>query len=190
MTRKKRKGVIRLYDVVRNLNAIFDTIPSIEERKEILDCIDTLTGFLEELRKRITDLPTDKERSLLLESTSILSDFLEKARTDQTLASIIGLSLKRDISQKLIRKETARIDEQRLASIIKELESLSSEQMYGHLESYTKNQLLDIAEHIGIHANNRLSKADLVDKIVKIGFANIRGYKLLKSPNTRNESQQ
>lgn len=186
MSKGKNRKEIWPWESIRALNKMFETIPSAEERQKLLESIDDLINFLRELRIRILNLPKDEERMPLMKATTIVSNFLERAHADPTLASMIGLSLGKDIARKKVGKQKVYLSEGELTSIVKEFESLPTEKMYERLESYAKNQLFGIAKHVGIHVNSRLSKADLIDKIVKIGFANIRGYRLLRSPNINN----
>jgi len=42
-------------------------------------------------------------------------------------------------------------------------------------------ELRGLAAYLGIKEAEKISRQTLVDKIVKIGFANVRGYEILRS---------
>ncbi|RLC66313.1 MAG: hypothetical protein DRI48_04960 [Chloroflexi bacterium] len=176
MTKKKRDP---LTELAENLSRMMQGLPSITEREAVVRNIDTIIKYLQELRDRIGHLPTSEDGEKLLAASKVLVEFLESAKKNPALA--IALGLKTKVPPK---KKEAPISPQGGERLFREIQHLPTEQIQTKLLDYkevTMDDLRALATHLGIKYEQRIKRQELVDRIVKIGFANVRGYKALRS---------
>lgn len=172
---------------------IFDTLigtlnyfPNDIEREHFINNIDEIIKYLVSLKEKVQSLPKDEEQSKVLSSIGNITNFLQSAEKNPPLAIVLGLAYENKIRAN--PKREAAVSHQSVEPLLKELKSLPTEEIQNRLIDYrsiTMAQLHGLASLLGIKYEQRIKREDLVDKIVKIGFANIRGYDLMRSAEKR-----
>jgi hypothetical protein len=167
---------------------IFDTLketlnyfPNDTEREHFIKNIDEIIKYLQSLKEKVQSLPKDEELSKVLLSIGDITNFLQSAEKNPSLAVALGLAYEKKMKAKPKREAAS---SQSIEPLLKELKSLPTEEIQNRLNDYksiTMAQLHGLASLLGIKYEQRIKRVDLVDKIVKIGFANIRGYDLMRS---------
>jgi len=172
------------------LEEVVRSFPSDIERDKIVKNIDTIIKYFQDLQGRVKSLPDENSQKEILSAISTINDFLLSARDNPVLSAALGLSYERPTSPKRVKKE---ITPQSGEKLFNELKSLPTEQIQQRLLDYksvSMDELRALASYLGIKHPQRIKRQDLVDKIVKIGFANIRGYEMLRSNRSdKNETK-
>jgi hypothetical protein len=154
------------------------------ERQELTSAIDRILKHLELVKKNVNSLPTEHDSSELNGALESLLRYVRRAEDNALLASALGLvPPKRGPSRPPAVSNL--ISRAALEDRVRELSELPTDGIADHLSNYkvfSMDELRDIARIFGIRADD-LARSDLVDRIVKIGFANKRGYQRLRDPD-------
>lgn len=175
---RKRSWLELVVDLVESSLA---RIPSEEERSRLVGALDVLIAHLSEVRQNIVSLPSDPDRKRLQGALDDIHEFLAEAMTNPSLASVLGVGKTRKSSGKSGRALDA-MTKAGAEVIVRDLDALSTNDIQRRLldpSEYSTKELRAVADLLGIPPG-RLNREQLIDKIVKIGFANRRGYDLLK----------
>lgn len=174
---------------------IFDTLigalnylPNDMEREHFINNIDEIIKYLVSLKEKMQSLPRDEEQSKVLSSIGNITNFLQSAEKNPPLAVALGFGLSYENKIRTKPKREAVESHQSVEPLLNELKSLPTEEIQNRLLDYKKitmAQLHGLAFLLDIKYEQRIKRADLVDKIVKIGFANIRGYDLMRSADKK-----
>lgn len=165
------------------IGQIIEKIPSDEEKRSIINSIEDLIKFLQDLQQRVAKMSSDIEREEVLKATRSLCSFLEKAYLDPTMLSILGLSL----PKRRQKRETGVMEGDSLQTAIREIEATPIPELRTKLGGYSKSQLIAIGRGLSITVTERMSQVDIVNKIVK-SLENMRGYDMLRELSSK-ESQ-
>lgn len=175
-----------ILDFAENLSSALQILPSDFERERITKDLEIIIQYFKDLRERVKSLPDTKNRDEIVSAVATIKNFLESAIENPAIAPVLGLPYgKRIVPSKPRRKE---IPSQIGERLFNELKELSTEQIQEKLLNYksaSMDELRSLATYLGIKYEQRIKRQELVDKIVKIGFANIRGYEILRSGNNK-----
>ena len=155
--------------------------PSDDERKSLLQAIEGLSSFLADLKSIVSRLPDDKERDTLSGAASVVLEFVYRAKSDPSLSAMLGLgpaNLRKTSAH--FAKSTGLID---IQALVTELEQLPTEKIEARLLADKKLSIRDLSElarRLGLPAKSSDTREGLVDRIATVGFANKRGYDLLR----------
>ena len=183
--RKKKMGP----SILDFLDETIRSFPSDVEREKIVKNIDIIIRYFQDLQERVKSLPNGDKQKEILSAITTINSFLLSAKGNPALSAALGLSYERPSSTKRVKKE---IIPQTGEKLFNELKSLPTEQIQQKLLNYksvTMDELRALASYLGIKHLQRIKRQDLVDKIVKIGFANIRGYEMLRSDKNETECE-
>jgi len=176
------------YFVLEVLEETLKHFPTDAERENFTKNIDVIINFFQSLRERVLSLPNDEEQRKILLAIKDITNFLESAEKSPVLATALGLAYEKKTLAKSRREE---VTPQSVETLLNELKNLPTEQIQKKLLDYktvTMPQLRALASLLGIKHEQRIKRQDLVDKIVKIGFANIRGYDMLRSTEDKGKA--
>ena len=123
------------------------------------------------LREAVNQFPDDSKVSNISGAIQTLVSFFDTIKDKPLLAEML-------LPKKTKARKTAGslVDTD---ALLKHLEGLSTENIFGELTKHKKDTLLELSAKMNITANKSLTKNALADKIFKLGFANRRGYDLL-----------
>jgi hypothetical protein len=168
MTRKNSDWARSLLRAVRGA---VEALPSEEEVRLSVEAIDELISFLQILRSQLASQPAAGRREDVDRALVVLDSFLTASRGPMMLASPKGQrprQLDRDADLRAIRSE---------------LETLELDEIRIRLQDqsrYSTKLLRQLARELGLRVDSRLPRGDLVDAILKRGFANPRAYEGLR----------
>ena len=168
--------------VLNYLKEIISRLPSDARKQELVDNLELINKHIQDLKERMQLLPNDFRISEIINAIDLINDFLVSAKDNPPVAAALGLPYKRPSSTNIRKISESQIGEK----LFKELNSLPTDEILQRLLDYKNVSMADLralAIQIGIKHQERVKRADLVDKIVKLGFANIRGYERLRSPD-------
>jgi hypothetical protein len=174
--------------ILNFLEEVVKHFSSDAERDQIIRNLDIVIGYFQDLKERIKSLPNESQQKELLSAIAIINNFLLSAKNNPVLSAALGLSYEKAISAKREKKE---ISPETGEKLFNKLSNLTTEEIQQKLldKSVTMDELRALASYLGIKYPQRIRRQDLVDKIVKIGFANIRGYGILRSNREENETE-
>ena len=155
--------------------------PSEAERDEAIAALDVLIRALQDLRQKLTELPSETERQSVGDAAVVLERFFESMKARPGLAASLGVSVSAAVAK---APAPARRNED-LDALLRSLEALPTDEIQRRLldeDEFTHSMLQALARKLGLPAERGGGRRDLVDRIVKLGFANKRGYDLLGSP--------
>nr|MDO8081712.1 Rho termination factor N-terminal domain-containing protein [Candidatus Freyarchaeota archaeon] len=177
---KKGKGE-KEYSILDFLYETLSKFPNDAEREQIIKGLDMGINYFQNLKERIKSLPNDYKQKEILSAIDTIKNFLISAKENSPLALALGPSFVKELSTKRPKKV---LSPQVGEKLFNELKILPTEEIQQKLLDYkniSMEELYALADYLGIEHQKRIKRQDLIDKIVKIGFANIRGYELLRS---------
>ena len=144
------------------------------ERAEAVAGLDAMIQALQTVREHLLTLPSEEERKRVGVASEVLARFLDSMKARPGVAVSLGLATTKPSSLPRKREEAD--------GGIADLEKLSTEEIQKRLldeREYTVPMLHSLMRTLGLSTERNVSRRDLVDRIVKLGFANKRGYQLL-----------
>ena len=166
----------------RGLKSLLNSLPTEEEKSELLRNLSEAQDFLEELRLLVETIPTMESSRELSEGLSRLDILTERAYREDGLRKLLGLRGPTvDRKRKAFAQEDANGRVGRLEDIIVQSETSEIADLLA-LESLAV--LKGLAEQFGIRTRSKERKPDLVKRIATY-VENQRGYALLRGGDSR-----
>lgn len=155
--------------------------PDDSKKQEVIRSINRIIEYFSDLRERIRALPDSTQRSEIMAAVEIIREFTESAKDNPAVAAALGI-----VDKASGRARASRIVLPDLAGekLFSDLKSLPTQEIQERLLDFKRTsmpQLRALAIHLGIKNPEKAKRDDLVDRIVKLGFANVRGYEMLRS---------
>jgi hypothetical protein len=129
---------------------------------------------LQTVREHLRTLPSEEERKRVSAASDVLERFLDSMKARPGIAVSLGLAATKPSSLPRKREEAD--------TNLVDLEKLSTEEIQKKLldeQEFTIPMLHSLTRKLGLSSERNAGRRDLVDRIVKLGFANKRGYQLL-----------
>lgn len=167
-TRKKRN----LNDALIKAKEYLSLLPGDEERQKIAQSISEILNELEILRENVNRFPDKSEMEQVSNAIVTLVSFFKTLQDRPLLAESLFPK-----QTKAKKPKSSAIDSTVLQQ---QLEELPTEHILTELTKHKKDTLLELSSKMNISVNKKLTKNALADRIFKLGFANKRGYDLLK----------
>lgn len=166
-----RMKKLDLKDTLAKVKECLLLLPGEEEKQKTTQTISELLQELEVLREAINQFPDESKINNISGAIQTLVSFFDTIKDKPLLAEML-------LPKKTKARKTAGslVD---MDALLKHLEGLPSENIFGELTKHKKDVLLELSAKMNITANKKLTKDALADKIFKLGFANRRGYDLL-----------
>ncbi|TLD42680.1 MAG: hypothetical protein JETT_1023 [Candidatus Jettenia ecosi] len=168
----KIRKKLNLNDALLQIKEHLLLLPGNEDRQRITQSITEIQRELETYRENINHFPDTSEMEQLSSAITTLASFFETLKDRPLLAKSLFPK-----QAKAKKPKSSAID---IAALLQQLEELSTEQIPEQLTKHKKDTLLELSSKMNITANKKLTKDAIADKIFKVGFANKRGYDLLK----------
>ena len=163
-----------------NVAALASTLPTEDQKAEVERELDTIIGFLTNVREALAKVPTRVEGEGLEQSLKVLRHFVEVAEADPLISKTLGLQGKASRSRMVRGSPRVAVD---VKAAVDELRSLSPEEvrrtLEGRMAKCTLMDLREIAAELGVRARSKASRAIMVDHIVK-RLENQAGYEYLR----------
>jgi len=181
MTTKKQAWGVRVAEDVR---AALASLPTDDELKQVDRALVDLVSFFSAVRDRLRALPASDDVRRMREALEVVSEFLKRAEGDKRLGVALGFQKPSSIPRERSRQPTENIRRQ-AEQLVRRLGELPLRDIQNVLldeKAYSIQVLQEAGRQLKIPMDPKLSKDELVDRIVKIGFANPRGYEGLRRP--------
>lgn len=163
----------------KGIKALLTSLPSEEEKNELLRTLSETQAFLDELRSLVETVPTMESSRELSEGLSRLDVLAERARSDAGIRRLIGL---RNSTGPRIKRAPAHGDIKAQAMILKQRLSESHTSDIEILLERSREPLpvfVELANLLGMRTRSKERKADLISRIAT-HIENQRGYKILR----------
>ena len=169
-----RKKRLDLKDTLAKVKECLLLLPGDEEKQKTTQIISELLQELEVLREVVHQFPDDSKVNNISGAIQTLVSFFDTVKDKPLLAEML---LPKKTKARKARKTAGGLVD--IDALLKQLEGLSTDEIFGELTKHKKDVLLELSAKMNITANKSLTKNALADKIFKLGFANRRGYDLL-----------
>ena len=179
MTVKNRTNRYPADTLMKGMKALLSSLPSDEEKRELLRTLSEAQSFLEELRLLVESIPTMESSQEFAEGLSRLDTLAERARGDGGLRRLMGF---RDAGKSAAKRPAAPAEaEARARALEQELRSLDAPDIVSALERSREpvSVLTELATQIGIRVRSKERKAELIGRIAT-HISSWRGYRLLR----------
>ena len=164
----------------KGLKTFLTSLPSEEEKRELIQTLNEVQNFLDEIRLLVEAVPTMESSRELAEGLSRLDILVARANKDTGLRKLLGL---RGSSTSGARKAPSPEDvDSRALSLAQELNKLDTSEVRAFLEKLGEPVavLTKLATHIGMRTRRKERKADLIQRMAT-HIENQRGYRLLRT---------
>jgi len=178
MSQKRRTNEEAVLDYLKKT---ISELPTDSRKQQLIDNLQLINKHIQNMQNQIRLLPNDAHKNEVINAIDLISDFVSLAKDNPPLAAALGLPFKRVPSGSTKRMSEPQVGER----LFKELNAISTDQILQRLLDYKSVSMADLralAKHIGIKQPERANRKELADQILKLGFANIRGYERLRSP--------
>lgn len=163
----------------KGIKALLTSLPSEEEKNELLRTLSETQDFLDELRSLVETVPTMESSRELSEGLSRLDVLAERAGSDAGIRRLIGL---RNSTGPRIRRSPAHTDAKTQAMRLKQrLSESHTSDIVSLLEESREplTVLTELASLFGMRIRSKERKTDLIRRIAN-HVENQRGYRLLR----------
>ena len=172
--------------LLKGLKALLTSLPTEEEKRELLRVLSETQGFIEEMQLLVEDFPTVESSRDLSEGLSRLNVLTQRAHNDRGLRKLLGL---KGVVAYPKSKTAATSDSEEVKSRARKLE-----QQLRHQDSSDFAELLEqsgeplpvlteLAASLGMRTISRERKASLIKRIAT-HVENQRGYSLLRGESS------
>lgn len=167
----------------KGVKSLLVSLPSEAEKQELLQTLEQVQSFLEELRRLVETVPTMESSQELAEGLSRLDILMSRAHKDASIRRLLGL---RTPTVPKARGTTSQEDaEERVSRLAEDLTNLETREVMTLLEGEPLSVLTKLAVEFGMRTRTKERKADLVSRMVTY-IENQRGYSLLRGSQTAN----
>ena len=172
---------------LKGLRALLDSLPSEEEKAELIQVLRDARAFLAEVENLVEAFPTAESSASLAQSVSRLDILASRAVNDGHLRKLMGLRGSQPGHAKPVNG--AEDAKERAAALERELNDSAISDVRGLLERSGEPiaVLTELAAALGLRTRSKERKADLIKRI-STHVTNQRGYRLLRgeSPPSAN----
>ena len=166
----------------RGLKGLLTSLPTDEEKLELLRNLTETQSFLEELRSLVEAIPTMESTRELSEGLSRLDILTERAYRDAGLRKLLGL---RGPTANGRRKNgTSEETNGRVSELEAKISQSDTPEIADLLMGESLAVLREVAGHSGIRARSKERKQDLARRITT-HIENQRGYSLLRGGDSQ-----
>ena len=175
----KSKSPYPIDSLFKGLRTLLASLPSEEEKDELIQTLRETRDFLEELHILIETIPTMESSASLSQGLSRLDILADRAVNDAPLRRLMGLRGSQGNRGRVVNgAEDAKSRADNLARSLKDSESSD---LVSLLERSGEpiSVLAEMATSLGLRTRSKERKADLIRRIAT-HVTNQRGYKLLR----------
>ena len=161
----------------KGLRVLLTSLPTDEEKSELLNTLREAGNFIEELRALVEEFPTAESNANLAQGLSRLSILANRTAKDTHLRKIMGLRS----SEPQIKSGNGADSKARVEELARKMENVENSDLISLLERSGEPLavLKDLAASLGLRTRSKERKADLIRRIAT-HVTNQRGYRILR----------
>ena len=178
----KRTSQYPTDSLFKGLRTLLASLPSEDERIELIRTLSEARKFLEELQQLIEVFPTTESSQGLSQGLSHLDILADRASRDAPLRRLLGLRSSQSPRSKGVN--SAEDIKSRAKRLEQRLDSSESSKVASLIEQSGEpiSVLIELAASLGLRTRKKERKAELVNRIAT-HTTNQRGYRLLRGSN-------
>lgn len=158
----------RINAFLEHLEALVHSLPTQEQKQEIDRELERVIAFLTDFKARLATLPTCDEEKGLEESLKVLRHFVAIAEADPLISRTLRLKAKESRARSSTRRAKS---PENIPALVDELKASSPANIRRALDQKTAGctvaDLRQIATAMGVRVHSKMSRAAIVDQIVK-----------------------
>ena len=166
----------------RGMKGLLNSLPTEEEKCELLRNLNEAENFLEELRLLVEAIPTMESSRELFEGLSRLDILTERAYRDAGLRKLLGL--RRPTANGKRKTGTLKNANGRVSELEAKISQYETSEIADLLMGESLAVLRELAGHSGIRTRSKERKQDLARRITT-HIENQRGYNLLRGGDSQ-----
>ncbi len=164
--------------LIRGLQTALGSLPSDQEKLQLLESLDRLRVFIDELRESVVKLPVAETQADTKAALEQLEQVYLKATSSPWLAATIGIAPRKKSGTRPLSGDEKQAG-QRLAQKLAELPTDQVEANLLDESQYPSRSLHAVAQAFGIRSTKGFSRESLAHQIA-MKVANARGYRALR----------
>ena len=175
---KKKAQSYPVESLMKGLRGLLDSLPTDDEKRELLRTLQDAQEFLDELRLLVEGVPTMESSQELASGLSRLNSLTDRGHKDDQLRRLLGIRGRTGGAKTTAAARNGNIQEQvnHLADAVSKSET---REVPALLQRESVAALKELAGRFGIRTSSKERKVDLVGRIVN-HIENQRGYALLR----------
>jgi len=174
--RKRSTSFFDAQKLVRSLGDVLDSLPSEEDRQQIISNLEHLIIFLSDLKSRLEAIPTQADSTLARVALDRLKALFEDAKANPALGATVGI---RPVERHQKASSITTDEIERARSTVARFDALPIGQIRDALEKMNARELQSVAAALGIRASQRAAREALSHQIAT-RITNTRGYRSLR----------
>ena len=177
---KKRESRYPTEALFKGLKTFLTSLPSEEEKKELIRTLNEAQSFLDEIRLLVEAVPTMESSRELSEGLSRLDILVDRANKDTGLRKLLGLKV--STASRAKRVPGSDDADSRALGLKQELDQLDTSDVKAFLEQLREplSVLTNLAGLLGMRTRSKERKVDLIQRMAT-HIENQRGYRLLRT---------
>ena len=181
---KRKSQAYPLETLLKGLRGLLDSLPTEDEKRELLRTLQEGQQFLEDMRLLVEAVPTMESSQELAVGLSRLNSLSDRAQQDPQLRRFLGIRNRTGGAKRASVARNGDVQEQvkHLVAVVSESET---QEVPTLLERESIAVLKDLAGHFGIRTRSKERKMELVGRIAT-HVENQRGYALLRGAEETN----
>ena len=163
----------------KGLKGLLRSLPTEEEKRELLRDLKAAQDFLEDLRLLVDAIPTMESSQELSVGLSRLDDLTERAQRDAGLRKLLGLRGPAVVKKKKAVSPEGSDSDGRVSQLEQAITQSETAEITGLLAREPLAVLKELAGRFEVRTTSRERKSDLVNRIAT-HIENQRGYAILR----------
>ena len=166
----------------KGLKTLLSSLPSEEEKNELLQTLRETAEFLEELQLLVEAFPTTESSQSLAQGLSRLDILADRAANDAPLRRVMGIRGAQGRGKSINGAEDVKVRAERLH---KKLDNSATTDIVGTIERSKEplSVLTELAKLLGLQTRSKERKSDLIKRIATHA-TNQQGYRLLRGDDS------
>ncbi len=169
--------------LMKGMRALLASLPSNEEKDELIRTLNEAQSFLEEFRLLVESIPTLESSRELAEGLSRLDILAERARRDGGIRKLMGMrDARKPSANRSMNPADIKVRAHRLK---RELSRMDTPDIVSALERSGEplSVLTELAGQLGMKTRSKERKTDLIGRIAT-HVSNWKGYRLLRGEDS------
>ena len=166
--------------LLRGVKSLLNSLPTEDEKQEILQSLGEISKFLEELQSLVMQVPTMESSRELSEGLSRLDALTRQVHQDTGLRKALGL--RGSIARGKGRAATSAVADEQVSELMEVVANSDSSKIESLIAQEPLAVLRKLADRLNLRVPSKERKQDMIRRLV-IHVENQRGYATLRGEN-------
>jgi hypothetical protein len=174
--KKRGSAFFEAEKFAQHLGELVDALPSDADKQQVVLQLETLIGFLSDLKTRLEGIPSHQDAGAARMAVEKLRALFVEATSNPILGAALGIKA----TEPRQKQPTITSEEvERAKSALAQFDSLPIEDIRTALERMSVRELQTVANAMGVRATQRTARETLVHQVAT-KITNTRGYRSLR----------